>query len=103
LFPYPIASCSNNQTNNSHNKKETSAPSGTPRGLEWCGIPTTPTTASSSFHSVPALLREVAALQERIQELQRELEDREEEKEKLQQALNLENFKYELLVDLVSW
>jgi prefoldin subunit 5 len=48
-------------------------------------------------------LREVAALQERIQELQRELEEREEEKEKLEQALNLENFKYELLVDLVSW
>ena len=54
-------------------------------------------------------MKEVAALQERIvlqqgqlEELQRELQQGVEEREKLQQALNLENFKFELLVDLVS-
>ena len=39
---------------------------------------------------------------EQLEELHKELEERDAEGDELRQALNLERFKYELLVDLVS-
>ncbi|KAL4542946.1 hypothetical protein Ndes2526B_g03629 [Nannochloris sp. 'desiccata'] len=65
-----------------------------------------PTTGA---YSAPALMREVSLLQEQVahqaeqlEELHRELEERDAEGDKLRQALNLERFRYELLVDLWS-
>jgi len=65
-----------------------------------------PTTGA---YSAPALMREVSLLQEQVshqaeqmEELYRELEERDVEGEALRQALNLERFRYELLVDLWS-
>jgi predicted RNase H-like nuclease (RuvC/YqgF family) len=74
------------------------------------------TTAAAAQHSpttgaysAPALMREVSLLQEQVahqteqlEELYRELEERDAEGEELRQALNLERFRYELLVDLWS-
>lgn len=60
-------------------------------------------------HNIPSMLRELASLQERmayqdeqLEQLQKELEERDAESEELKDALHLAQFKYELLVDLVS-
>jgi hypothetical protein len=65
-----------------------------------------PTTGA---YSAPALMREVSLLQEQVahqaeqlEELHRELEERDVESDELRQALHLERFRYELLVDLWS-
>jgi len=59
--------------------------------------------------SVGGLLREIASLKQRcssqdnhIEELVAELEQREAENESVHRELNLERYKYDLLVDLVS-
>ena len=48
------------------------------------------------------LQEQVAQQAEQLEELHRELEERDAEGDELRQTLNLEKFKYELLVDLVS-
>ncbi len=65
-----------------------------------------PTTGA---YSAPALMREVSLLQEQVaqqaeqlEELHRELEERDAESDEMRKALNLERFRYELLVDLWS-
>ncbi len=64
---------------------------------------------STGAYSAPALMREVSLLQEQVahqaeqlEEMHRELEERDAEGDELRQALNLERFRYELLVDLWS-
>ena len=65
--------------------------------------------SSTGAYAAPALMRQVSLLQEQVahqaeqlEELHKELEERDAEGDELRQALNLERFKYELLVDLWS-